>query len=282
MEEAQSAELANNLESTETLEQAKAKYGGVERLAVEANIYFVHSLKEVSHVRTQRVGERPTFPMAQWEENLAALVTKKPFVSASTVKYGIRTPSLWAPTGVFLKAGVVEFAKDRDTMTYIKKATGERTLGIGDVPQSVQEYLEQLEIVKAGSVKTTRGGYNEIGIRNPEIAGIYINLDSAQIRDQRWWEMNKIRTPGSIAWDRLGPGSHLYIPFSTFFDIAKEYGMKVFSIKDGVAEEAWLGRNGTIERAHLTPPEEMITEKYQIPEESLPKIRSVAAKAVTK
>lgn len=108
-----------------------------------------------------------------WQTKLKILLALRPPISASTFKKGDGRYNMWAHLGVILKGGYVETAHHQDLGTKALSFQERRRLGAsreGKVSEKIQEAI----------LKRPSNDYNELVVRDPELAGFYLCLDDSK------------------------------------------------------------------------------------------------------
>jgi hypothetical protein len=249
---------------TQSLEEIKTSEGSIETLAKEGDIYFLHGIRLQSAAEQEKLTLQKNKDI-YWEDKFKRIVTDKPELSVSTMKKGKHFSDTWSPIGVVLRRGNTEFASAWDAQSHFD-STGKRH-SIHN-PKDVSEYHTQLRIAQIGSGPPR----NELGISNPEIAGIYVNLDHGDMIDNG----RRMRTKEPIHWPNHQEGVPMYgIGIKDVFEFADKYGIKVFFLQNGTAYEGALGKNeqGLTQpvKGREVSPKEMIHKNFpDIPPGELP------------
>lgn len=169
----QSYPTMQNLEAKEVegkrIAEEKDKEGQkIENLMEKYNVIFVHGLL---HGHTPE-GNSLLRGNIEWRTKLDVVLCLAPTLSTSSIKQGDASDSMWCRSGVILKKGSVVMGREGDAGT---RATsiGNRESGLGnkdlkDIEQAVRS---------RGSGAFGYKNYNELVVRDPEIAGLYIYSD---------------------------------------------------------------------------------------------------------
>lgn len=252
------------------VERAKDEFGQLEALAGQENVYFVHAIRpDIQGGQLNVALSRE----ATWEDKLSVCESKKPTLPCSTIRRGHPT-GLWGDLGIVLRQGRVETATKLDAKSRVAES--------GIRANSNQSYNgEQYRSNLVDVLRNPRNSgywddYNELNISRPEIAGIFLDLDSgySAFRD------GKIMLGKPVRWPSLGQEPVSEIPYGEIFRVAQEYGMRVFVFKKGVAYEASVDKKGSLVIGLEMTPQAMVEQTYQIPDANRPKIAERAERNV--
>lgn len=211
MGEPESQELSPTIEST-------LKPTSIEATAKYFNVVFIHSIRpDILAGQNNRTFTERTY----WTQKLENILNNNPEIAASTVKQGDTSENMWGPMGVVLRSGDI-IAADRKDAASIVDATGSR-----DTVQDKSE-LELLNDIGSAIITRPPGRYNELIIKNPSIAGLYMARDP--LAD---YSINNKNYAG------IAPR----ISDKEMYEASLRYKLPLFLIKDGKVFKAGFDEN---------------------------------------
>lgn len=145
----------------------------VEQVMLRNNAFLVHTINEnpaLRHNANSNVSAEATF-----DDDIDILLALEPSVSASSVQPGTdedgRVSGLWSHSGgVLIAGGKITAASEQDVGTLSKGIKQRHAFSESD------KSIEEIDAVVQNSRKTVPGeigGYNELVVDNPEIAGYF-------------------------------------------------------------------------------------------------------------
>lgn len=251
------------IKQRDELEHYLDEEGGVEDLA-QLGQYVVHAIKPgLAKWISPHLSD-------DWRDKLASFVDLQPTISASSIHAGKRA-NLWYPFGVVLRSGRIEDVSVVDAGS-ISHGLKER---FAPAPQatSIRNYEQKIR-------KYNESNYNEIILGgDPAGAGLFISLDDPKSLMAGSDEYVSIEEAQRRATGLYAGGSEV-LRFTDIFSEARRYGMKVFVFKNGVAYESTLDEGGRLILGQEIPPQEMMKQTYEIPEENKAGIHEQAVKSI--
>lgn len=246
----------------DALEEYKDKFGTVEKISTSDDVYFIHA----THPGIKKGQNNPLInDGTTWEKKIAVIAEYKPTLSVSTVtKQGC--DQLWSDIGVILNSGRIEEVSATDSGTKVISIK-ERVTGL-NTSHDIQSYATNIHR------HSTRTRYNEFILGgDPQIAGIFINLDSRQ-------QPNAEEKQSIVYWTTNGSVEE--IQFQEIIDQANLYGLDVFGLKNGRAHKMELDDiTRTYVLGDIVTPAEMLAITHEIPEENKNFIRETAQSSLT-
>ncbi len=190
------------------LEQERAD-SQVEKIAIEQSTVFIHSIQpNLVPGKNSLLKEN-----VDWATKLKILLAFNPTLSTSSLQPGDGLSNMWASSGIIVGRGTVLDATPRDAQT-VAKGFGERATRFGADKRPLQEKVDSALRERSPNF------YNEFVIARPEIAGIYIAVES-----------NNQTRP-----DCVDPQEAL--------QLSNELGIPVYIIKNGEIFEAAIDPDG--------------------------------------
>ena len=250
-----------NARERDALEKYKSERGTVEYLASSQNMYFLHGTNP-----NILGGQNNAFLKdgVSWEDKIAVVVEIRPTLSVSTIRERLGCMSLWSNVGVVLTGGKVEEASFSDSGT-VTSGINTRTTSI-NTSRTVEDYKRNT------SHASSWNRYNEFIVSDPQVAGLYINLD-----DSSRVSRNTIYTGYNSRGEKIDD-----IPFSEVQNVAEFYGMKVFGITGGQARTMNINIDtNEYTLGDVISPSEMLSFGYSIPEENSDEVREIAKSSLT-
>ncbi|MDE1970868.1 MAG: hypothetical protein KGI50_04830 [Patescibacteria group bacterium] len=209
--------------SKEDLEKKKGERN-VRDVSTLYNVLVVHAMKHNSSLLAS------TLTKLDFETKLKVVLGLEPSIAASTIAAGGDITNVIASQGVIVRTGDIQYARRSDAYSGVEGGLRGNRVPAGGIPED-QNIAHELD---AAILKKGEQGYNELGIKNPEVAGIYMIFNKQGVFDER----------ASAA------------PEEELHAVAARYHIPVFGIQEGTPHEASyseemkhyvLGRSITVE-----------------------------------
>jgi hypothetical protein len=163
-----SDELMNNIKNSQ--QNLSVSY-----LTQKTNTFMIHALPSF-----KPEDNSPLSGVNSPQQKIEILRSVNPEISCSTFKSGITHVGQdfgGTGIGVIISSGMVKMASSSDMGSRVD-SNGERS-ALG------QSAVSQLEVEEVFNNRVSGEGYNEVIVKNPMIAGVYINLDNQEYDDQK-------------------------------------------------------------------------------------------------
>jgi hypothetical protein len=149
------------------IETEEENLRSIENLAKEKEVFFVHGI--VDNKYTDDANKIIETNKLKWDEKLDVILGFEPTLSGSTVKPGSGQETHGRRGVIFLRGKAL--GGDRNDLQSVAHGLYER---------SFDNSLKSVESIRdaIGSEKSRQAGYNEIILEKPEVAGVYLNLNS--------------------------------------------------------------------------------------------------------
>jgi hypothetical protein len=199
----------------------------VSRLMAEKNAFFVHMIqvtKELDVSQTNKSGIDTKKLLVP--DKLDMLYGASPTLSASTIRPHTNDNTFYGGFGVIFSHGQVEHASTNDNDTFATSIKGRHIVG------GARNKKE--DVYSAIDRSPTAGGYNELVLKEPEVAGGFMKLASFHSRlsyeeeEQEYYDGEKVKMRiGEIDMgpklDRFGrpTGENADTPFFTLLEMSK-------------------------------------------------------------
>lgn len=165
-------EFQQNLHKRKEVE----KITSLKAIAARRALYFVHgitpTMDEAMRTRNLVIKSNTT-----WQSRLAIVLGLQPDLSSSTIQSGDSTANMWSKMGVLLSGGNLIHSHPHDAATRVTSLQGQESSHF----QSSFFEMETEEVEKRidESISERREMfYNELVVRDPQIAGFYVCLDA--------------------------------------------------------------------------------------------------------
>lgn len=235
MEGIQESSVEKRVESAQEVGLEMLKHLDVSEMMKEKNAFFVHTIEMRKDFDVSENNKSVDTAKLSAPDKLDILYSTNPTVSASTLRPDTKDSLFHGGFGVIFSHGEIEHAGTNDQGT-VATSLKERQV-IGGAAK------EKEDIDRAIDRPQEDGGYNEIVLKNPEVAGGFMRLGSLQARttymneEHEYYNGEKTITKigvidFSTPLDRFGrPTLGNYdLPFSMLLEMKKRG--KVFILDD--------------------------------------------------
>jgi hypothetical protein len=211
------------------------KHVDVSEVMRDKNAFFVHMIQVTDQVDVSENNESgiDTTKLSVIDK-LDMLYGVSPTVSASTLRPKTNDGTFYGGFGVIFSHGEIESASPGDIGSTATSLTTRRVNSIMNEPEDIDRAIDR-------DFPTPSKSYNEVVLKNPEVGGGFMKLDSIQDRvryedeEQEHYDGEKVITKIGIAdfsnpVDRRGnpTGQNFDVPFSTLkemYDRGKTFFM---------------------------------------------------------
>jgi hypothetical protein len=223
------------LETAPSIQQPEAKENSqelpphvdVSKLMAEKNAFFVHMIQVTNQLDVSENNKSgiDTKKLSA-ADKLDLLYGTSPTLSASTLRPHTDDGTFYGGFGVIFSHGEVEHADASDTGSVATSLQGRHIIGGA---KSKKE-----DIDSAIDRSPTAGGYNELVLKNPDIAGGFMKLANFHDRisyeeeEREYYDKEKVKTKIGVIdmgpkLDRFGrlTGENADKPFSTLLEMSK-------------------------------------------------------------
>lgn len=249
-------------EQADELEEYKERSGTVENVVKKYNVYFVHGTSPGIDrgVHNPFLKDRGI----TWQDKVAVIAEYSPPLACSTIPKGRTREGLWSDIGVIINKGRVDQARIGGLGS---RATSLNSREAGGKASTVREYQAHLN-----TITITKWGHNEVIVgRNPQIAGLFLNLDSTWIKEKVINSEYKVTDPEHEVLVSLGQ----------VYSFAKKLGATVFVFRRGIAYESSLDSNtGKLIIGKEVSPRDMLQRSISTPEENKARLSEQAKRSL--
>lgn len=183
--------------------QEEEKERSIVEQARKHNVFFVSDIvtAEWKPSANNRVLDTKAL---EFEDQLHVILGLDPTISASTLSPGSRNRTFGTTSwGVFLSGGRIIGGEQGDAGSV---ARGLRERYFSKPSRSVAAINEAIERPSVAGGKTQDGSYNELGVENPEVGGVYFKLETDDLPSdmQTGQEISLPRQYGEAWWAQIG------------------------------------------------------------------------------
>ena len=147
--------------------QEEEKNKEIKKIVEDYDVFFLHSTTPYGVPGDNSLLKSGT----DWATKLKILLAFEPTISASTFQIGDSRYNMWAHLGVLLKGGYIETADMQDI--------GTRAKNLSKRERHSAPWAEKTsEQIRLAICKRQTNVYNEMTVRDPEVAGVYLCLDN--------------------------------------------------------------------------------------------------------
>jgi len=236
----------NEMRSRENIDESREKEGrDLKEVAKKNDVYFLHGITDTTaHVINSPVSEK-----ADTKERLKIVLGLAPDISAHTCWKDSERSNFWSSVGVVLNGGSIEYGSTSDVASSAKGLKSDRIPGF-EPKNSINE------INKAAQSRSD--SYNEFGVKDPGIAGVYVLLGKQKDHGDRRYRYDEDDVFEKLKEDDGNP--------ENFLSYSNNRGIPIYGFKDGLAYRCITDEKTGEYKWDDDPtlPEEMVDKNFNI------------------
>ena len=223
--------------------EADERARSVENLMEKNNCFFIHSIAHLGHYKPSENNKSISAEL-DFVSQVEVVAGIQPTVSASTIRPdtmdGIFGGNRW---GIFLKGGKV-LGGEEDDMGTVASKKFERSGIRGTKPEDIEKAISRpnspTNLSKDDYYSTDpygqkvlskrSGGYNELAVKNPEVAGIYLTYDVLEAPSSENFQNNG-RASYDSWWEEVGKVKKMNLPLYILTRNNHVYGISNVDMK---------------------------------------------------